>query len=96
MKRVGEFWAKPSDKFTTHLRVCDFRGEKIRVQIVDGISTKLADKVIALVAARKVRFGSKPGDLNVFEDEMRKMLWRRGSHVSTGNNPDGPTYDVNG
>lgn len=73
-KRVGKLWAVPSDKYTRHLRVYDFRGERIRVQMSGGISAELADKVMALIAARQVRFRAKDGVWNFDQEEMEKML----------------------
>jgi hypothetical protein len=71
-KKVGKFWANPSHKFTTHLRVYDFRKEKIRVRIGNGITTELADKIIPLIAAKKVLFPNNPPIIGY--DEMKKMI----------------------
>jgi hypothetical protein len=72
-KRVGTFWATPSDKYTTHLRVYDFRGEKIRINIGTGITTEMADKIIPLIAAKKVRYSDNSGFI-YFRDEMKRIL----------------------
>ena len=73
-KRIGGFWANASDKFTTHLRIYNFRGERIRVRIGDGITTGLADKVIPLIAAKKVRFPPGESALDFQRREMKNML----------------------
>ncbi len=73
-KRIGGFCANASDKFTTHLRVYNFRGERIRVRIGDGITTELFDKVIPLIAAKKVRFPSGERALDFQRREMEDML----------------------
>ena len=73
-KWVGKLWAGPSYKYTRHLRVYDFRGERIRVEISGGVSADVADKAIPLIAARKVRFPPKEGAFDNQRREMEKML----------------------
>jgi hypothetical protein len=73
-QRVGKFWAGPSDKFTRHLRVYEFRGKRIRVIIGDGVSTELADKIIPLIAAKKVRFGTKNDGFRIDSRDMEEMI----------------------
>ena len=82
VKRVGRFWAKSSDKSSTHLRMYDFRGERIRVRIGDGITTELADKVIPLIAAKKVRFPPEEGALDFQRREMKEMMGLKPSGLS--------------
>ena len=69
-KRVGAFWADPSDKFSAHLRLYAFRGDQIRVGIGDGITVELADQVISALAARKFRFPAESS----FSDYMRQKM----------------------
>lgn len=72
VKRVGKFWATPSQKYPTHLRMYDFRGEQIRIYIDKGITTELADKIIPLIAAKKVRFPDETGVF--FFRDMKEMI----------------------
>jgi hypothetical protein len=85
-KRVADFCATPSEKYTTHLRVYDFRGEQIRVQIWAGITPELADKIIPLIAAKKVRFPDNKGLINS-NNEMKMMIDLKPSGISK--NDDG-------
>jgi hypothetical protein len=80
--RTGGFWANPSDKSTTRLRVYDFRGERIRVRIGDGITTELSDKIIPLIEAKRVRFPSADGALDFQRGEMEEMLGLKPSGLS--------------
>lgn len=82
VKRVGGFWAEPSGKFTRHFRVQDFRGERIRVDIGAGITDELADKVIALIAAKKVRFPSNDRALDFQRRELEEMVGLKPSGLS--------------
>lgn len=81
VKRVGEFWGSPSDKFTRHLRVYEFRGERIRVDI-GGFSPEVANKVIGLIAANKVRFESKDEVLQFNRREMEEMAKSKPTRLS--------------
>jgi hypothetical protein len=95
VKRVGSFWAKPSDKFTTHLRIYDFRGEKIRVDIGTDIAAELADKIIPLIAERKVRYRNADNiGLGYSLDEMKKMINSKPSGISKplGGSKDGELW----
>jgi hypothetical protein len=80
-KQIGNFWAEPSDKSTTHLRVYDFRGEKIRVGIGTGITTELADKIIPLIAAKKVTYSDNKS-IDYERDEMERMIDSKPSGIS--------------
>lgn len=72
-KRIGKFWASPSNKYTTHLRVYDFRKEKIRVEIGPRITTELADKIVPLIAAKKVRYPDS-ASFDPWRKEIKQML----------------------
>jgi len=86
VKRVGGFWAEASGKFTRHFRVYDFRGERIRVNIREGITTDLADKVIPIIEAKKYRFSSNDGALQFERPEMEKMVGAKPSGLSKQQN----------
>ena len=83
--RLGKFWANPSEKYTTHLRVCDFRGEKIRVNLDTGVTAELCDKVISLIAEGKVRLPSNQS-LAFERSEMKEMLRLKPSGLSRQEN----------
>jgi hypothetical protein len=72
-KKAGQFWAAPADKYTTHLRAYDFRKEKIRVRIYDEAMSELADKIIPLIAAKKVRYPDSKGPFDSHKD-LKAML----------------------
>jgi len=81
-KRVGSFWAEASNNYTRHLRVYNFRGERIRVDLGDGITTDIADRIIPLIAAKKFRFFSKNGALQFDQSEMEKFAKMKPSGLS--------------
>jgi hypothetical protein len=55
-KRLGAFWVNEPYLRTTLLREFAISNKTVRVQIGENIDMALADKVIPLVVARKVRF----------------------------------------
>jgi len=71
--RAGKFWAVPAAKDTTHLRLYDFGKEKIGVQLF-GITPELADKIIPLIAAKKVRYPESKGPYDHDSDRLKKIL----------------------
>lgn len=56
VKRDGNFWVDVDGKRTTLLRSYEFNGQPVRIEIGEGADIAFADKVIALIAAKKVRF----------------------------------------
>ena len=57
-KRVGDFWADSEAKYSTLLRRYEFKKTPIQISIGKGIDVALADRVIPLIDAKKVRFES--------------------------------------
>jgi hypothetical protein len=57
-RRVGTFWADADAKYSTLLRLFEFRKATIQISIGKGIDVAFADKVIPLINAKKVRFES--------------------------------------
>ena len=55
-KRIGNFWVDTPGRYTTLLRSYEYGKKTVQIAIGDGIEIAFADKVIPLIAAKKVRF----------------------------------------
>ena len=82
-KQVGTFWADPSDKYTPHIRLHDFRGEQIRVSIGKGITVELADQVIPQLGAGKVFFPPECQSMETRRGRMAEFAGLKPSALST-------------
>ena len=57
-KRLGNFCVREPGKYTTHLRAYELKKKTNRIVIGEGVDTAFADKVIPLIASKKVRFAN--------------------------------------
>jgi hypothetical protein len=59
IQRVGRFWADGDEKTMEHLRRYDFWGKPIEISISQSVDVASADRIVALLDAKRVRF---PGE----------------------------------
>jgi len=57
-KRLGNFCVRELGKYTTHLLTYEVKKNTIRIVIGEGVDIAFADKVIPLIASKKVRFAN--------------------------------------
>ena len=87
-KTAGDFWIDVSDKRTTLERTYELGGTTRRIRLSEGVDVAFADKVIPLIAAKKVRLKDdftrirfdrvdvlKPGNLRRSDFHHGYELW---------------------
>jgi hypothetical protein len=87
-KQSGGFWTDASQKYTTLERTYELGGTTRRIRLSEGVDVAFADKVIPLIAAKKVRLKDdiariqfdrinvlKPGNLRRSDSHHGYELW---------------------